>query len=571
MRYAEYYQFLFFLIISSLMIGPIGYYIFGVFAGKKTWIFAWIRPIEQGLYRLMGQNAHATMNWKQYASAILWLTTVGFLFSYFILRNQDWLPLNPQQYKALSPTLAFHVTCSFLTNTDWQAYSGEQSLSYLSQLCVCTLQGFISAGTGLAVLMAVVRGFKQQHQESIGNFWQDLTKSILYILLPFSIVIALCISQQGVVQNIQPYQKIYTLEHEHEVKPTQIIPMGPVASWVAIKNLGTNGGGFFNVNSAHPFENPTPLTDLIELLSMIVLPAALVITFGLSLHRVKESLMILSVMFAFFIPPTLASITFERQGHPAIAHLQGMDQNHSNMEGKEMRLGVGQSALWAMMATATSTGSSNASYESLLPSSSMMCMMFMALQEIVFGGVGSGLYNMLMLMVIAVLLAALMVGRSPHFLGKKIESFEIKMAAFSIIFTPSLVLLNTAWMSCADPSAIDFAQGTPHGLSQLLYNALSMMNNNGSSFSGMNLHSSIYELGTGFCMLLARFWIMMTVLALAGSMSLKGSYADDPSSLKLHHPIFIVFLMAIIFLIGALSYLPVLAIGPVIEWLQLGG
>jgi K+-transporting ATPase ATPase A chain len=553
---AIYFLFLLFLV------KPLGWYIAQVYKGKSFIL----RPIERAIYRLCGIRSKHEMNWKEYLTALLIFNLFGILLVYGIQRAQYYLPLNPQQFQNVSPALAFNTAVSFVTNTDWQNYAGEATLSYFTQLVALTVQNFLSAATGLAVLMAFIRSFTQQTSPHLGNAWVDITRGILYILLPLACIFAIFLSSQGVIQNIKPYESI-TLLQPTASEITQVIPMGPVASQEAIKQLGSNGGGFFNTNSAHPFENPTPLTNFFELLAILLIPAALCYTFGMMVNDKRQGWAILMAMFILFVPFTMITIAAEQHGNSVFSSL-GISSN-INMEGKETRFGIANSALWATATTATSNGSVNAMHDSFTPLGGLIPIWFMQLGEVVFGGIGTGLYGMMILIIITVFVSGLMVGRSPEYLGKKIEPFEMKMASFAILLMPVTVLLSTA-VACVTPLGTG-AIGNPgvHGFTEILYAFTSMGNNNGSAFAGLNGNTFFYNVLGGVDMLLVRYWFIIAVLAIAGSLARKKIMPITLGTLPTHTPLFIILLIGMTFIVGALTFFPTLALGPIVEHLML--
>lgn len=576
------YQILVFLLALILLIRPLGWYMARVYQGKSVGLNSLLEPIEMGIYRFCRIDAKLEMDWKAYALAILCFNCMGILVAYLIQRMQYYLPLNPQHVVALTPALAFNTAVSFATNTDWQAYSGETSLSYFSQMFVCGVQNFLSAATGMCVLIALIRGIVKHESTGLGNYWVDMVRTVLYILMPLSIVLAVTLVSQGAIQNLHAYQRTTPLSASNKPLdstplPVQYVPMGPVASLVAIKQLGSNGGGFFNTNSAHPFENPTPITHFIEMLALMLIPASLCYTYGLMIKNVKQAYVILFAMFAIYLPALGCSVVIEQIGNPKITQM-GIDLtpqlNSSpggNMEGKETRNGVVNSAIWAVSTTATSNGAVSSMLESYIPLAGMMSLWMMALQEDIFGGVGSGLYGMLMMVVIAVFVAGLMVGRTPEYLGKKIEPYEMKMASVSILIVPILILLFTA-IACVTPLGQDSVPHPgPHAFTQMLYTFTSMSNNNGSSFAGFKVDTPFYLIAGGLVMLIARYWVMISVLALAGALVKKKRIPNTSGTLATNTTLFLIFLIAVIVVMSALSFLPALALGPLVEQFRLWG
>ncbi|WP_419419405.1 potassium-transporting ATPase subunit KdpA [Legionella sp. D16C41] len=583
------YQILFYLFMLLLLVKPLGLYMANIYEGKSLWINRLGRPIESILYRLCRINTSQSMDWQRYLLSMLVFNFIGLIAVYIIQRLQAYLPLNPQHLTAISPELAFNTAVSFTTNTNWQSYSGETTMSYLTQILALTTQNFLSAATGMSLLIAFSRGISQRENTSLGNFWVDTTRGTLYILLPLSFIFALILVSQGVIQTFKPNEKVKLLQPLNYAQPLnnttaapnliteQIIPMGPVASQIAIKQLGTNGGGFFNTNSAHPFENPTPLTNFLEMLAILLIPAALCYTFGVIVKDTRQGWAILTAMYLLIIPFIALGVVAEHKGNPALTAM-GVNPTAipfaypgGNMEGKETRFGIINSALWAVATTASSSGSVNSMHDSYTPLGGLAPLWMMQLGEVVFGGVGSGLYGMLMLVIIAVFVAGLMVGRTPEYLGKKIEPFEMKMASIAVLVMPMLVLISTA-IACVTPAGVS-AIGNPkmHGFSEILYAFTSMGNNNGSAFAGLNSNISFYNLLGGFVMLMSRYWIAIPVIAIAGSLARKKILPQNAGTLATHTPIFILLLIGITILVGALSFLPALALGPIVEHLNLWG
>jgi len=567
--------FLFFGILLG-SIKPLGGYMANVLSGKETILSRWLSPVERFIYRLSGIAANEEMNWKQYSMAFLLFNALGLLVLYGILRFQGILPLNPQRLPGVSYDLAFNTAVSFVTNTNWQSYSGETILSYLTQMLGLTVQNFLSAASGMAVFAALARAFTRQQTHAIGNFFVDLTRTVLYILLPLAFVLALVLVSQGVIQSFQPYQEAVLLQpivdQDGQTIVKQSIAVGPVASQIAIKQLGTNGGGFFGVNSAHPFENPTPLSNFLEMLSILLIPAALCYTFGRIVGDTRQGWALLAAMLVIFVLCLGVSIWSEFQVQQAFGRLD-IDGTHKltqpggNMEGKEVRFGIVNSALWSVATTAASNGSVNSMHDSYNPLGGMMAMWLMQLGEVVFGGVGSGLYGLLIFALMAVFVAGLMVGRTPEYLGKKIEALEVKMSALIILLPLMLVLLGTA-------AAVMFPDGKgaitnpgPHGFSQVLYAFSSASNNNGSAFAGLKTNNVFYNLSLGLAMLVGRYGLAIPVLVIAGSVAGKKIVPAGAGTLPTHTLLFISWLVCVVVIVGALSFLPALALGPVSEYL----
>lgn len=551
--------------VLLLLVKPLGNYMARVYEGQPTILAHLLSPVEKGIYRFMGIQPDEEMNWQTYASALLLLHVLGLLAVYFAQRLQALLPFNPQQFAAITPALAWNTAVSFVTNTNWQSYSGENTLSHFSQTVFLTVQNFLSAATGMAVLVALVRGFTRQSVSTIGNFWQDCVRSVLYILLPLSVLLALALVSQGVVQTIQGAVTVSVLEKDNPT-PQQNIPLGLVASQVAIKQLGTNGGGYYNTNSAHPLENPTPLSNFLEMLAILLLPASLCYTFGKMVGDTRQGWAILAVMslilVAFFLPTFWA----EQQGNPA---LTALGVAGGNMEGKETRFGVVNSALWAVVTTAASNGSINSMHDSFMPLGGFFPLLLMQLGEVVFGGVGSGLYGMLVFAILAVFVAGLMVGRTPEYLGKKIEAYEMKMASLIILLPSATVLIGTAVALLLPAGQTAVFNPGPHGFSEVLYAFSSAGNNNGSAFAGLGANTLFYNTALGIAMFIARFWLIIPTLALAGSLAQKKQTPVSAGTLPTHTPLFVALLMGLVLIVGALTYIPSLALGPIVEHLLL--
>ncbi len=545
--------YLFFLLI---LVKPLGSFMARVYQGERTFLDPILHPVERWIYKLSGIDPEHEMKWKTYALALLLFNLLGLFTVYVLQRVQGFLPLNPQSLGAVAPDLAFNTAVSFTSNTNWQSYAGETTLGYFTQMLGLTVQNFLSAATGMAVLAALIRGLVRHTADTIGNFWVDMTRSVLYILLPLSLVLALALVSQGVVQTFHPYQ----------ATESQTLALGPAASQVAIKQLGTNGGGFFGVNSSHPFENPTPFSNFLEMLSILLLPAALTYTFGKMIDDTRQGWAILTVMAVVFV--LFLGITYwaEQSGNPLLARL-GIDQSAGNMEGKEVRFGVANSALWAVATTAASNGSVNSMHASFTPAGGLFPMLLMQLGEVIFGGVGSGLYGMLVFVVIAVFVAGLMVGRTPEYLGKKIEVFEMKMAALVILIPVAVVLIGTAMAVVSPAGEAAILNPGAHGFSEVLYAFSSAGNNNGSAFAGLASNSLFYNILLGIAMLIARYWLIIPVLAIASSLAGKKKIPQGAGTLPTHTPLFIGWLTMIVIVVGALSFLPTLALGPIVEQL----
>ncbi|MCS2158253.1 potassium-transporting ATPase subunit KdpA [Scandinavium sp. H11S7] len=516
--------------------------------------------IERGLWRLMGISSQE-MNWRQYLLAILMLNVLGILVLFAMLMLQDVLPLNPQHFPGLSWDLAMNTAISFVSNTNWQAYSGESTLSYFSQMTGLAVQNFLSAATGIAVIFALIRGFCRHSTNTLGNAWMDIVRVTLWILLPLSLVIALFMIQQGTLQNLLPYQHFTSLEG---VKG--LLPMGPVASQEAIKMLGTNGGGFFNANSSHPFENPTALTNAVQMLAIFLIPTALCFAFGEAVNDRRQGRTILWAMSVIFVICVAVVMWAELSGNPHFLKL-GAD-SAINMEGKESRFGILQSSLFAVVTTAASCGAVNAMHDSFTALGGMVPMWLMQIGEVVFGGVGSGLYGMLLFVLLAVFIAGLMIGRTPEYLGKKIDVREMKMTALAILVTPALVLLGTALAMMTDAGRAGMFNPGIHGFSEVLYAVSSAANNNGSAFGGLSANSPFWNCLLAFCMLVGRFGVIVPVLAIAGSLVSKKIQPASTGTLPTFGPLFVGLLIGTVILVGALTFIPALALGPVAEHLS---
>lgn len=564
--------------ILLLLVKPLGGYMARVYQGEPIFLDRILRPVETLLYRLAGVQPDREMSWRVYAAAMLLFNAAGLLFLYGLQRLQSLLPLNPVGLGPVAPDLAFNTAASFASNTNWQAYSGETTMSYLTQMPGLTVQNFVSAATGMAIMAALVRSLARQSTQTIGNFWVDLTRGVLYILLPLSITGALILVSQGVVQTLRPYPTIQLLEPARAEDGTlvtgQVVAVGPAASQIIIKQLGTNGGGFFSVNSAHPLENPSPLSNFVEMLAILLIPAALTYTFGKMLGDTRQGWAILAAMTLIFAPLLAVTVMAEQAGNPAFTKLAidqaaGELQPGGNMEGKEVRFGIASSALWATATTAASNGSVNSMHDSYTPLGGLAPMLLIQLGEVVYGGVGSGLYGMLVFAIIAVFVAGLMVGRTPEYLGKKIEAYEMKMAALVILIPPALVLLGVAGAVLSEPAVAAVQDPGPHGFSEILYAYSSQGNNNGSAFAGYNANNSFVNLTGGLAMLFARYWLAIPTLAIAGSLAPKKKVPPGAGTLPTHGPLFVGWLIAIVLVVGALSFLPALALGPIVEQLLL--
>ncbi len=560
-----------FFVILILIAKPLGLYMAKVYSGEKTFLSSIFKPVESGLYRLARISAEKEMNWKDYSLAVIVFNLAGILFLYLILRTQNILPFNTAGFQPVPPALAFNTAVSFVTNTNWQNYSGELTMSYFSQMVGLTVQNFLSAATGMAVLIAFIRGLTRKQTKLLGNFWVDLTRGLLYILLPLAIVMSIILVWSGGVQTLSSSIPINTLEGHLP----QEITVGPVASQVAIKHLGTNGGGFFNANAAHPFENPTPLSNLILMLGETVIAVALTFTFGKMVGDKRQGWAILIAMMVLLIMFTSLAYIGESAGNPVLQQKIGtspvIDFANGNMEGKEVRFGTATSALFASITTATSTGAVISMHDSFTPLGGLAALVLMQLGEVAPGGVGSGLYGMLAFVLVAVFVAGLMVGRTPEYLGKKIEPFEMKMAALLILIMPILVLALTALAVTTDAGLAGITNPGPHGFSQVLYAFTSQGNNNGSAFAGLGGNSVFYNYAGAFAMFISRFWLIIPTLALAGSLAEKKITPVGAGTLPTASPLFIGWLVLIVLVVGALNFLPALAVGPIIEHLIMAG
>jgi potassium-transporting ATPase potassium-binding subunit len=565
------------LLVLLLLVKPLGAYMARVYRGERVFLSPVIGLIERFLYRVVGIRADEEMNWKRYAVVMLLFNLAGLLLLYAFLRLQQFFPLNPQALPSVSPDLSFNTAISFLTNTNWQSYSGETTMSYFTQMLGLGVQNFLSAASGIAVLVALIRGLVRHSAQTIGNYWVDMTRSILYVLIPLAFLLALLLVSQGVVQTFNGAEKASLLQPvsnaDGQTVDNQLIALGPAASQVSIKQLGTNGGGFFNVNSAHPFENPTPLSNFLETLAILLIPASLCYTFGKMVGDTRKGWALLAVMTIIFAAMLSITTWAEQSGNPAFTSLN-VDQSASNlqpggnMEGKEVRFGIAGSALWATATTAASNGSVNAMHDSFTPLGGLVPMWLMQLGEVVYGGVGSGLYGLLAFVIIAVFVAGLMIGRTPEYLGKKIEAFEMKMASLMVLIPILIVLIGTA-IAVTTPAGREavFNPGA-HGFSEILYVFSSAGNNNGSAFAGLGINTLFYNITLGLVMLIGRYWLAIPALAIAGSLAVKKKVPETSGTLPTHSPLFIFWLIAIIVIVGALSFLPALSLGPIAEQLM---
>ena len=588
---------LFIVVLIALAI-PAGRYMAAVFDGSSVVVRRIGKPIERLLYKLAGVDENAEMSWQRYALAVLAFNALGALVLYGFLRLQQWLPANPQAFGPMTPDAAFNTAVSFVTNTNWQDYSPEATVSYLTQMAGLTVQNFMSAATGIAVVVALIRGFARHTAQTIGNFWVDLTRITLYILIPISTIVALVLISQGVIQNFKSYQDVPTLQVTtyrtpqndaqgnpvkdakgnpvtREVKvDKQTIAMGPVASQEAIKMLGTNGGGFFNANSAHPYENPTPLSNFVQILSILVIPAGLCVVFGTMIGDRRQGYAVLAAMTIAFAVACWSEISAEQSGNPLFASLHvdqsaSASQSGGNMEGKEVRFGIAGTGIFTVATTAASCGAVDAMHDSLTPMGGFVPLMLIDLGEVIFGGVGSGLYGMLVFALLAVFVAGLMIGRTPEYVGKKIEAYEMKMVSIAILATPLLVLAGTSIGVLSPLGTAGISNPGPHGFSEILYAFSSAANNNGSAFAGLSVNTPFYNVLLAVAMWFGRFATIVAVLAIAGSLASKKRIAATPGTLPTHGPLFVVLLLGTLVLVGALTYVPALALGPIVEHLTM--
>jgi potassium-transporting ATPase potassium-binding subunit len=580
--------------VLLLLAKPLGVYMARVYEGQPSGLDRVLGPVERLFYRLCGIKPEEEMGWKKYTGAVLLFSAAGLFFLYLLQRVQGMLPLNPQKFPAISPDSSFNTAVSFITNTNWQGYGGETTMSYLTQMVGLGVQNFLSAAAGMAVLVALIRGFKRHSADTIGNFWFDLTRSTLYILMPLALIWSLLLVSQGVVQTFSEYKAVsltQTITYDNpkldaqgnpiknekgnavtekaEMKE-QIIPLGPAASQIAIKQLGTNGGGFFNVNSAHPFENPTALSNFLEVLAILLIPAALCITFGKMVGDMRQGWALLSAMVLVLVTLMALCTWSEQGGNPRFSSIS-IDQQASNMqpggnmEGKEARFGIVNAAIWATATTAASNGSVNSMHDSFTPMGGLYPMVLIQLGEVIFGGVGSGLYGMLVLAIITVFIAGLMVGRTPEYLGKKIEMFEMKMASVAVLVVNALVKIGTSVGVATTAGVAGVANPGPHGFSEILYAFSSAANNNGSAFAGLSANTTFYNTALGISMFLGRFWVIIPVLAIAGSLAKKKQVPAGLGTLPTHTPLFVVLLIGVIVIVGALTFMPAWALGPIAE------
>jgi K+-transporting ATPase ATPase A chain len=576
------FQIAVFVLVLFAVTKPLGAFMARVFSGEKTFLDPVMRPIERLMYRATGVDEKHEMRWTEYAVSVLLFSAVSLLLLYLIERVQGWLPLNPQKFAAVPQALAFNTAASFTTNTNWQAYSGETTMSYLTQMAGLAYHNFISAATGIAIAIAFIRGIARREKATIGNFWVDLTRTCLWVLLPVSLVVSLFFVSQGMIQNFKPYATAELVDPQtvqvtgadgkttQQSVSEQVIPMGPVASQEVIKMYGTNGGGFFNANSAHPYENPTPLTNFVQMLLIFSLGSGLTYTLGKMTGSQKHGWAVWSAMVGLFLAGVLVVYSAEARGNPL---LHGVDQRVSamqpggNMEGKEVRFGIADSTLFAAVTTDASCGAVNGMHDSFTPLGGMLPLINMMLGEVVFGGVGSGLYGMLVFVILAVFIAGLMVGRTPEYLGKKIEAYDVKMAMLSVLIFCLVILVFTAVSVVSSVAKSSISNAGPHGLTQILYTYVSTAANNGSAFAGLNANTNWYNITTGFNMLFGRFLVVIPILAIAGNLARKKVVPESVGTFPVTTPLFTVLLSSVVLIVSALTFFPALSLGPILEHL----
>ena len=584
-------QFLAYFLAILAFTRPLGSFMARVFEGRRTFLHPVLRPLEWAIYRLCGIKEEQEQRWTGYAGALLMFSLVGLLLTYLIQRVQGLLPLNPQGFgtahaaqgaAAMTPDLAFNTAASFTTNTNWQSYVPETTMSYFTQMVGLATHNFFSAAAGIAIAIALIRGFARHSVESIGNFWVDLTRATVYVLLPLSVIGALLLVSQGVIQNFHPYTHVHTVEGA-----VQTIAQGPVASQEAIKELGTNGGGFFNTNSAHPYENPTPLSNFLEMIFIFLIPAALTYTFGKMVKDTRQGWALFAAMSVLFLLGLAVVYTAEQSGNPILADL-GLQtqataaQSGGNMEGKEVRFGITDSALFATVTTDASCGAVNSMHDSFTPLGGLVPMVNIELGEVIFGGVGAGLYGMLMFAILAVFIAGLMVGRTPEYLCKKIEQKEVKMVMLAVLVLAASILLfsgigtvahftKNGWMNPPGDTTANLNNGGPHGFSEILYAYSSGTGNNGSAFAGINANTPFFNLTTGLAMLIGRFLMITPLLAVAGSLARKKAVPVSAGTLPTHGPLFVGLLVGVVLIVGALTFFPALSLGPIVEHYMMEG
>ena len=561
-----------------LLVKPLGIYMARIYEGKPAGLNVWLSPVEKLIYRFSAIRPQISMTWKTYAFAVMLFNIIGLIVVYALQRLQAFLPFNPMAMPPVSPDSSFNTAVSFATNTNWQGYGGESTMSYLTQMLALTVQNFVSAATGMAVLVALIRGFVQKQTKTLGNFWVDMVRSTLYILMPLAIILSLVLVSQGVVQTFKPSAKVALLQTTKDTNgkevSEQVIALGPAASQVAIKQLGTNGGGFFNANSAHPLENPTPLSNFLEVLAILLIAAALCYTFGYMVKDRRQGWALLAAMFIIFIPCLWISMHFEQAGNPLFDKL-GIDQHASilqsggNMEGKEARFGIANSVIWATATTAASNGSVNSMHDSFMPLGGLIAMWLLQLGEVIFGGVGSGLYGLIAFVIVAVFIAGLMIGRTPEYLGKKIEAYEMKMAALVALIPHVFILIPTALAVLIPVGKAGMLNPGAHGFSEILYAFSSASGNNGSAFAGLSANTPFYNIALGLTMFFCRYWLIIPMLAIAGSLSSKKIIPVSSGTLPTHTPLFVFFLAMVVLIVGALTFFPALALGPIAEHLMI--
>ncbi|KWN70776.1 ATPase [Burkholderia ubonensis] len=591
------FQSVLFIVVLLAAAVPVARYLSAVMDGSSR-VVRVFGPLERALYRIAGVDAGSEMNWRQYAIATIAFNALGALFLYGLLRLQGLLPGNPQQFGPMTVDGAFNTAVSFVTNTNWQDYTPEQTVSYLTQMLGLTVQNFLSAATGIVVVIALIRGFARHTAQTIGNFWVDLTRVTLYVLVPMAALVAALLMSQGVIQNMKAYQDVPALQASTYAAPKldaqgnpvkddkgnpvtvatpltkQTLAMGPVASQEAIKMLGTNGGGFFNANSAHPYENPTPFANFVQIFAILIIPAALCLVFGRMIGDRRQGIAVLAAMTVAFTVAVGVEVSAEQAGNPALAALHvdqsaGALQAGGNMEGKETRFGIAQTGIFTVATTAASCGAVDTMHDSLTPLGGLVPMLLMQLGEVVYGGVGSGLYGMLVFALLAVFVAGLMIGRTPEYVGKKIEAYEMKMVSIVVLLTPLLVLVGTSIAVLADAGKAGILNPGPHGFSEILYAFSSAANNNGSAFAGLTVGTPFYNWMTAIAMWFGRFGTIVPVLAIAGSLAAKKRIATTSGTLPTHGPLFVVLLLGTVLLVGALTYVPALALGPGVEHLMM--
>ncbi len=570
-------QIVLYVVILIALAKPLGSFMARVFNGERNFLSPVMAPVERFTYRLLGTRPDEEMNWKKYAVAVLMFALLGVVTLFIIELLQGVLPFNPQHLPGVSPGLAFNTSISFNTNTNWQNYGGETTMTYFTQMVGLTVHNFLSAAAGIAVLMAVIRGFTRHTAQTIGNFWVDMTRSVLYILIPLALVLSIVLMSQGVAQTLSKYKTANLLESTQsssgQTITQQIIAVGPVASQEAIELLGTNGGGFFNTNAAHPLQNPTPLTNFLLVLAILLIPAALCYTFGKMVGDTRQGWALLSAMTIIFVVMLSVCVWSEQAGNPALSNMNinqsaTATQSGGNMEGKEVRIGTGNSALWATATTSASNGSVNSMHDSYTPLGGLIPLWLIQLGEVIFGGVGSGLYGMLAFVIIAVFIAGLMIGRTPEYLGKKIESYEMKMAAIMILIPVLFSLLGTALAVISSSGQSAVANPGVHGFSEILYAFSSTSNNNGSAFAGFGSNTFL-NITEAVCMFIGRFWLQIPILAVAGSLVKKKKVPVTSGTLPTYTPLFVFWLIAVVVIVGALSFFPALSLGPIGEFLKL--